>query len=130
MNFLKENITISFESGQGSRRVEMAGVIAEGTGLGYYTEASGGTWMWPVGGGEVTMEPEGLTRYVLIHVASGCGFGLWVYSEQHVRAWLELITPFTDWALPLTALVEHPKYPTIQQVRSALHQAVQQEVQI
>ena len=131
MNYIEETITVSFESGQESRHVEMPGVIAEGTGLGYYSEASGGAWMWPVEGGEVAMEPEGSTRYVLTHVASGCGFGVWVYSEAHVRAWLELIAPLTDWTLPLVELVTHPAYPNAQQIRSALHQAVQQqEVQV
>ena len=100
LNYIEETITVSFESGQESRHVEMPGVIAEGTGLGHYSEASGGAWMWPVEGGEVAMEPEGSTRYVLTHVASGCGFGVWVYSEAHVRAWLELIAPLTDWTLP------------------------------
>ncbi len=99
-------------------------VTAEGTGLGYYSEESGGTYLWPENGGEVTMEPDGYTRYILLHIESGSAFGSFVYSEAHIRAWLELVAPLTDWTLPVAEMIKRSDFPTVQTIRALLKQAV------
>jgi len=92
--------------------VERVGMMAEGTGLGYYTQLSGGLYLWPTGSGKVSCEPEGWMRYVLTHIESGCTFGCFVYTEQHVRNLLLRVAPLCDWRLPVAALVRQPGYPT------------------
>lgn len=123
MNYVTQIITVTIGT---QTFPDVPYIVAEGTGLGYYTEESGGTYLWPVGGGTVRREPPGHTRYVLTHLESHSGFGYWVYSEPHIRRWLELVAPLTDWTLPVDALVTRPDWPNNQQIYDLLRQAVQE----
>lgn len=121
MNYVEH--TFGFPFTDGSTR-EVAVMVAEGTGLGYSSQPSGGMCLWAIHSWTIVREPEGLTRYILIHLASGSNFPLCLYSEQHMRAWLELIAPLADWTLPIERLVKQPGYPTREELCELHRQAV------
>ena len=82
MNFVDQLVTIARVGPDGlvpDKDVE--GVIAEGTGLGYY----------------YTLDEAGDEVYIPTHLRSGFAMGPRFYQEKHARAYIEMAAPMADW---------------------------------
>ena len=72
------------------------GIIASGTGLGYYVFPPDSPARWSDAYSRQYLRTE-KECYVLTHLISSCSFGVWMWSEQEVRVCLEQIAPLTNW---------------------------------
>ena len=90
------------------------GIIASGTGLGYYVFPPDPTARWSDAYSRQYLGTE-KECYVLTHLASGCSFGVWLWSEREVRVCLERIAPLTNWFQTYQQLRARPaRFDTLQ----------------
>lgn len=116
MNFEKHTFSIAIDPAykQGSS-MQAEGYVATGTGLGYYIDAKPQEDVYPAFevNEQTVYRKHDETRYCPTHVSSGMSFGLWFYTEQAVKAFLEAIVPVLNWTLPLNELAKLPEWETI-----------------
>jgi len=121
ITYVQQDITIAQINGPS---LTIPGFVADGTGLGYYiAEAPGNA------SGSLYELASGLAYrnyYVPVHLASGCQFGWYLFTEQHVKAWLELVVPLTDWTQPADYLAAMPEWRAVcTKARAALDDVTQ-----
>jgi len=111
-----QDITIAQTDGPS---LTIPGFVADGTGLGYYIDKAPGDTSESIY--EVLSGLAYRDYYVPVHLVSGCQFGWYLFTEQHIRAWLELAVPLTDWTLPAAYLAAMPDWTRVcTQAREAL----------
>lgn len=95
---IPEEGIVSYEAGTIERTSgdTHEGVIASGTGLGYYVLPPDPEIRWSDAYYQQYTGTE-KEASVLAHLASGRSFGVWLWSEQDARTCLERIAALTDW---------------------------------
>ncbi len=97
--------------------LDIEGVIGVGTGLGYYLDPAHPMTLDMKVNGKAVSIPHPVDwngdadrdLYMLVHLASGTLFGTYVYSEHHVKAYLEGMAALAiDWTLSTEQIVKHP----------------------
>ena len=113
---LPENERISYMPGTLTLAPEGAreGMIASGTGLGYYVLPPHPELRWSDAYSRQYLGTE-KECYVLTHLVSGCSFGVWFWSEREVRGCLERIALLTNWFQTYQQLRARPaRFDTLQ----------------
>jgi hypothetical protein len=94
ITFSKQTFKIVFCSRSSETFLDVLGFVSD-VGLGYYKAVASPKLALRNG----KLQPPKIRgdRYAVVHLASGRDLNTWLFSEKHVRSWIEKIADLVDW---------------------------------